>query len=869
MGRKNQEAIRLALALVALLAPLFARAQTGQKDSLVRLIQASSIKLNEVDGNAVRKAFDATFLHNGTLLICDSALWNVDTRIINCEGHVQLIQDETELTSDRLDYFIDDDLAQFRGSVVQLRNKKENVLRTRNLDYNTKDSVAMFVGGGAMRDADGQIIESDRGTYESAIKLFTFNGNVNMFTDSVFVRTSSMKYDSDRSFADFVTYIDFWKEGNMLSGNKGWYNRNTETFFFRDKVHALTEDKEVWCDTLYYYRNSNDVNLRGHAQVQDTTRNTFAIADYIFYRDSISRATLRKRAAVAIKTEQDGKVDTLYCGADTLVHQSIKRCDIPDHIVSDALARLEDIMADPVSSYRRKASEEAARAAGAEKAEKMKGARSRPGAKDAKPQSPVAAEEVAPPTDTLAASADSAFAAVDTLAAFADTLVASADTLAVPADTLAAPVDTTAAPAPAPDTTKVGFVFGRGHVKMFRKDLQLSCDSLYYSDLDSIARFFIDPIIWNEGNRQYTSDSLFVLIKSGGIDRASLMSNAFILTEEAEACYDQIKGTDVMAFFDSTSALRRFDALGGASALFYLQENDVYATVNKVESKMLSALLKDGAVEKVFYFDSPKNDAYPIAQLPEKESRMRGFNWMPEKRPKGREDITTLTIRPSERTAYERRPRATFVQTDIYFPGYMDDVYRSLEEAKRKAALRREREAAVRDSVAAASAAGDTVAALPVITDTVAVDSAAADTVAIAIAASDTVAVTPKELTPRELKEIERQKKKEAAEQARQMRIAARDARWAELDARDAARTEARALKKQKRDEARAARLRKRREKEALADQRKYEKYLEYYTKQKARNEGKQKPEPSGKRPQGVEAGRELPAPAGVEPEAD
>ena len=822
MGRKIQETVKLAFALAALLASLFARAQTEQKDSLVRLIQASSLELKEVNGSSVRKAYDATFLHNGTFLICDSALWNVDTKIINCEGHVQLLQDETELTSDRLDYFIDEDLAQFRGSIVQLRNKKENVLRTRNLDYNTKDSVAMFVGGGAMRDADGQIIESDRGTYESTIKLFTFNGNVNMFTDSVFVKTTSMKYDSDRSFADFVTYIDFWKEGNMLSGNKGWYDRNSEIFFFRDKVHALTEDKEVWCDTLYYYRNTNDAILRGHAQVQDTTRNTFAIADHIFYQDSISRATLRKRAAVAIKTEQDGKVDTLYCGADTLVHQSIKRCDIPDYIVNDALARLEEIMADPVSSYRRKAAEDAARAAEAAKAEKMKGANPRGRNAGQKPKT--------------------AAAAADTLAAAADTLAAAADTLAAPADTLAAPADTVAAPAPAPDTTKIGFVHGRGHVKMFRKDLQLSCDSLYYSDLDSIARFFIEPIIWNEGNRQYTSDSLFVLVKSGGVDRASLMSNAFILTQEAENYYDQIKGTDVMAFFDSTSALRRFDALGGATALFYLQENEEYATVNKVESKMLSALLKDGSVEKVYYFDSPKNDAYPIAQLPPKESRMRGFNWMPEKRPKGKEDITTLTIRPSERRAYESRPHATFVQTEIYFPGYMDDVYKSLEEAKRRAELRKEREAAARDSIAAAGAAADTIAELPVLQDSVAVDSVAKDTVAVAVAAADTVAVAPKELTPRELKELERQKKKEEAEQARQMRIAARDAKWAELDARDAAKAEARALKKQKRDEARAERLRKRREKQAAADQKKLEKFVEYYQKQKERNERNQKP---------------------------
>lgn len=824
MVQKNQ-AVKLAFAFLALLAPFFAQAQTEQKDSLVRLIQATSLEQKEVDGNPMRKAFNATFLHNGTYLICDSALWNVDKKVINCQGHVQLMQDETVLTSDRLDYLIDEDLAQFRGSVVQLRNKKENILRTRNLDYNTKDSVAIFTGGAAMRDADGQIIESDRGTYESSAQLFTFNGNVNMFTDSVFVKTTSMTYDSDRSQANFTAYIDFWKDGYMLSSNKGWYNRGSETFFFRDCVHALSEDQEVWCDTLYYYRGRNDVNLLGRAQVQDTTRNVYALADYIFYQDTLSRVTLRKRAAVAIRTEQDDQVDTLYCGADTLVYHTVKRCDIPENLVKEAVARLEEIMADPVSAYRRKAAEEAAKAAELAKEEKMKAANPRARARQAAKDAQDKTEETPEPSA-------------------AEQLPQS--------DTLSAPVDTVAPPPPEPDTSKVGFLRGRGHVKMFRKDLQVSCDSLLYNDLDSIARFFIDPIIWNEGNRQYTSDSLFVLVRKGGVDRASLMSNAFILTQETENYYDQIKGTDVMAFFDSTSALRRFDALGGATALFYLQENEEYATVNKVDSKMLSATLKDGSVERVFYFDNPKNDAYPIAQLPKSEARMKGFNWQPEKRPKSKDDITPLVIRPSERSFYERKPHATFTQTDIYFPGYMNDVYKSIDASKERARIRREREAAERDSLAAAKqqaadvqvlAVQDSLATMPF--DTLAAPIAKADSIVAAAPAVDSVAVSlPRELTKQELRAKERQEKKEAAELARQLRIAERDARWAELDARDAAKAEAKAQRKQQKADARAERLRKRQEKQAARDQKKLDRFIEYYQKQKDRHDGKQKPEP-------------------------
>ena len=63
----------------------------------------------------------ARFEHNSTLLVCDTALWNVNTNVINAFGNVQIIQNSTVLSSESLDYLIDQNLAQFRGSLVQLR----------------------------------------------------------------------------------------------------------------------------------------------------------------------------------------------------------------------------------------------------------------------------------------------------------------------------------------------------------------------------------------------------------------------------------------------------------------------------------------------------------------------------------------------------------------------------------------------------------------------------------------------------------------------------------------------------------------------------------------------------------------------------
>ena len=46
-------------------------------------------------------------------------------------------------------------------------------------------------------------------------------------------------------------------------------------------------------------------------------------------------------------------------------------------------------------------------------------------------------------------------------------------------------------------------MYGRGKVKIFRSDMQVVCDSVRFNELDSIARFHINPIVWNEFRRQY------------------------------------------------------------------------------------------------------------------------------------------------------------------------------------------------------------------------------------------------------------------------------------------------------------------------------------------------------------------------------
>ena len=956
---------RLAYSLILLLVSfgLFAQ-NTEQKDSLVRLLGCDELQQVEEYGQSYRKALGhARFEHNSTLLICDTALWNVNQNVINAFGNVQIIQNNTVLSSESLDYLIDQNLAQFRGALVQLRDKDGNTLRTTDLDYNTKDSVAVFRNGGALRDKDGQIIESDDGHYYSKLKTFSFTNNVNMYTDSIFVKTDDLDYNTGTNVATFGTGTNAWRDNNMLSSQAGFYERTLEKFTFFRNVHILTENQEAWADTLVYYRVPNNVEMFGHVELLDTTRNVAAVAGYVQYIDSLSFIKLTREPAVIAISEQGEKRDTAYIGADTLILRSIPKCDVDSSEISNSASRLKEINVDPVTEYRRKAYE-AAKAAAEEARKKREeedpnaaGASDRgasavkPGGKptgkpagkatgkptgkpagkatgtaigktagttagktgdnsggkaisksgklsgDAMIGDPVTKGrqglpapwddviEYAPPRfqlpDTLRTSPDTVRVPSDSLAAKTlsavtepvsvtepaevtnpqspDSLTVPTDSLTVPTDSLTVPGDSLHVPTDslslAPkDSTKISFIYGIRNVKVFRNDMQVACDSLAYTDLDSLIRLYENPIVWNEIKRQYSADSITVIVKNQSIDRASLMSNAFIIVQEDTLSYDQIRGTEMMAYFDSTGALRRFDSMGGASGVFYIEENGSLATVNKFESKMLTATLKDGNIQDLNYFDAVKTDAYPVVQMKKDEKILKGFDWQPDKRPKGPEDITPYKPRESQRKVYENVPRAEFAQTDIYFPGHMNSVYKMLArqdslkrvrnaERRRLEAERKAEAARIADSLRIVAAA-DSLALADSLAraDSLALRDSLASRDSLArqdsLVVSDSLSVSKADSLandPSAIKKAEQERKKAEREKARKDRQAAKEARWAELDARDAAKAKAKEEKALKKKRQRTLKTLKAMEKRRAKEERMLERYKARYEKQKAR----------------------------------
>lgn len=707
--------LRTALTAICLTAIccLLAAQKRPSEESLFRLVSAERAQQTTVGVTNYRIVKgNARFLHNDTYLLCDSAAWNVDAHVIEAFGNVKVIQDETMLTSDEMVYLIDQDLARFSGPLVELTDKDGNKLRTRRLDYNTKDSTAVFERGAAMKDKDGNIIESTRGTYNSTEKTFVFEDQVYIFMDTLFMKMDRMDYLSKENKAIFGPNTMAWKDDGFIRSDGGFYNRKDSTVNFSSSVYMNDPSYEAWAEDVYYYRPSNRVEMFDNVRILDTADMLVLFGNHGIYEKDSSRATMTREPAVVYYGENENhEVDTLFLRADTVIFWGTPMCDFTADEISAAQKHREDALFDALLELRTKQAEERAKAL----EERMR-----------------AAGKLPPLVDSAVASADS--------------LNAPADSLSKPEDGIEEPENETPSDTiPQVDSTLVKRLRAFHNAKVYRTDVQFCCDSLEFTELDSIAVLYGKPILWNNIKNQLTSETMHLLFKDGNIHRGSMLTDARITSMEDTLHFNQIRSTEMMGFF-ADNQLYRYDALGGVSAVFYMQEKHEISNVNLKQAKSLTAVIEDGTAKRMLYLEEIKSDAYPLGEIEMDRQRLKGFEWRPDERPADRFAITEMSMPESARADYEDEERPHFVQADRYFDKYMQNIYRFLRDEDIAKMRMRQEEKRIKDSIAVADSLARLDLALADSTNLVSPVEPAVDSIATSVAepATDTTVTLPK-----------------------------------------------------------------------------------------------------------------------------
>jgi len=341
---------------------LFSQQQVQRPEkSLIRLIDAKSAVLTTSMGREYREIKGpAQFLHDNTLILCDSAVWDTQANIVDAIGHVKIIQKNTTLYSDNIKYLADQSLAQVRGNLVELVDNEGGRLRTNFIDYFTKDSIGMFYNGGCLMNKDSSFIESSNGYYYAKEDRFLFQMKVEMQSDTVLMKTDSLAYLAKENKAVFLTKTLAWQGDGFLMAKGGWYDRNNEYIHFSNDVYIKTKNNEIWAKEIDFDRKTGNAKLEYDVQVLDTAQSAIILADRVNYTSKPESIVLEKEPSIALFTVENEVRDTLFFSADTIIYQTRLHKDVDSSVITISKQRRDLSKRDPIteiySSLKAKAS---------------------------------------------------------------------------------------------------------------------------------------------------------------------------------------------------------------------------------------------------------------------------------------------------------------------------------------------------------------------------------------------------------------------------------------------------------------------------------------------------------------------------------
>lgn len=176
------------------------------------------------------------------------------------------------------------------------------------------------------------------------------------------------------------------------------------------------------------------------------------------------------------------------------------------------------------------------------------------------------------------------------------------------------------------------------HVKVFKSSLQANCDSLIYSEPDSMIHLFHDPVMWVD-SFQFTGDTIQLKLKDDKLDRLFIQKNAFLTSNEGMGIFNQVKGQTLTGTFENDS-LRSMYFDGNAETIYYAQDDSGrYIGANSLTCGAITMLFDAGELSSIKFQSSPEGQMDPIQDVNIATMELDGFSWLGQSKPHERDDF--------------------------------------------------------------------------------------------------------------------------------------------------------------------------------------------------------------------------------------
>ena len=180
------------------------------------------------------------------------------------------------------------------------------------------------------------------------------------------------------------------------------------------------------------------------------------------------------------------------------------------------------------------------------------------------------------------------------------------------------------------------------NVRLYRNDIQAVCDSLIFSERDSVINMYGEPVLWAEEN-QLSGEFIQAFTKDKKVERVHIQKSAMAIQKEDSLCFNQLSGKEMIAHIDS-GELRRVHVNGNAETIYY-PKDDADSTLiglNKTESSFVVMYLKNKKAERIVMTAATSGVMYPLGQLTGGETFLKNFFWLEKQRPTKSSDVLVI-----------------------------------------------------------------------------------------------------------------------------------------------------------------------------------------------------------------------------------
>lgn len=287
--------------------------KTGRKK--IELIFAElefGVKDPQTGKDLYRYIGNVNIKHNEVIMWCDSAHFWPDKNLVKAFSKIHIEQgDSLDLFGDYLYYDGKIEQANVRDNVELI--DKETHLYTDAIDYDVKNKIARYNNRGRITNADNTLT-SIVGVYYVSESLFHFKDSVKIVNPDYVMTADTMDYNTETETSFFTGPTEVVGDSLYLYCEKGWYDTKNEVTSIWKNALINNKKQVIRGDSLFFDDSLGYGQAFRNVIIEDTTNHLAITGNYAWY-NKINEKFLVTDKAVFIQISSQ---DSLFLHADTI-----------------------------------------------------------------------------------------------------------------------------------------------------------------------------------------------------------------------------------------------------------------------------------------------------------------------------------------------------------------------------------------------------------------------------------------------------------------------------------------------------------------------------------------------------------------------